>query len=164
MRPATDRMREALFSSLAGRVDGAQVLDLFAGSGAYGLEAWSRGALSVDLYEKHAATVRSLERNVENVARSLGQSKDSATVRRSDLYKASIKGSFDLIIADPPYPDLPHAVPRIRALAMECLAPDGVLCIETPGGRVPELSGFELVKSIGKGRDQPCVSLYERCS
>ena len=153
-------MREALFSSLAGRIDGARVLDLFAGSGAYGLEAWSRGAASVELHEKHAATVRCLERNLENVARSLGQSTELATVHRSDLYKSKLSGTFDLILADPPYPDLRHAVPHIREIATACLAPDGLLCLETPGGRIPELAGFTLLKSIGKGRDQPCVSLY----
>lgn len=165
VRPATDRMREALFSSLGSRIDAARVLDLFAGSGAYGLEAWSRGAASVEFHERHKATVACLEANVDQVARSLGSPREGAIrVRCSDLFKVQPTGLFDLILADPPYADLSRAVPRIAEIARHTLAPNeaSLLCLETPGGQVPRIAGFRCLKTIGKGREQPCMSLFIR--
>ena len=160
VRPATDRMREAVFSSIAHQVSERRVLDLFAGSGAYGLEAWSRGASSVVFCESHPATVRCLQGNVEAVARSLGKPVSDAIVHRLDLYKGVPEGRYDLIFADPPYPDLPRAIPRVHELAARLLHEEGLLCLETPGHKIPKLAGFELLKSLGKGKDQPTVSLY----
>ncbi|KXU38198.1 hypothetical protein AXK11_00960 [Cephaloticoccus primus] len=71
MRPATDALRQALFSSLAARVSGARFLDLFAGSGAYGLEALSRGAAGGLWVEKNKAALACLERNLAAVLKSI---------------------------------------------------------------------------------------------
>jgi len=73
VRPATDALRQALFSSIGARVEGARFLDLFAGSGAYGLEALSRGAASGLFVERDRRTVTCLEKNLAAVSKSLGQ-------------------------------------------------------------------------------------------
>jgi 16S rRNA (guanine966-N2)-methyltransferase len=100
-RPTSDRVREALFSML-GSVEGARVLDLYAGSGALGIEALSRGAESAVFVERAAAAAVALGRNLE----ALGLEQE---VRRRDAlaYVASDAarddGPFDLVFLDPPY-------------------------------------------------------------
>src|SRR5882724_13627781 len=73
VRPATDGMRQAVFSSLRGRVSGARFLDLFAGSGAYGLEALSRGAAGGVFVEQNARAAACVRKNIEAVCKSLGR-------------------------------------------------------------------------------------------
>jgi 16S rRNA (guanine966-N2)-methyltransferase len=96
-RPTADRVREALFSML-GDVSGARVLDLYAGSGALGIEALSRGAGSAVFVERDPRAVAAIERNLE----SLGLQQD---VKRQDAVRflRSGSGTFDLVFCDPPY-------------------------------------------------------------
>jgi 16S rRNA (guanine966-N2)-methyltransferase len=97
-RPTADRVREALFSML-GPLDGARVLDLFAGSGALAIEALSRGAAEAVLVERDPRAVAAIERNLEPLGA-------AATVRRRDVLdylRDSDEGPFDLVFADPPY-------------------------------------------------------------
>lgn len=101
IRPTADRVREAWFNILGPRLPGARVLDLFAGSGALGLEALSRGAAAVTFVERHPAALRALSANV----RGLGM-EDHATVRRQDalaLVATLDARAFDIALADPPY-------------------------------------------------------------
>ena len=111
-RPTTDRVREALFSSLfslRGGFDGAIVLDAFAGSGALGLEAVSRGAARVVFFERDAKAVSALKRNI--TACKLEPSR--ATVMQRDVMQAPPLGdktSFDLVFLDPPYDYDPASV------------------------------------------------------
>lgn len=105
-RPMTDRTREAVFSSLGALVDGARVLDLFAGTGAVGIEALSRGAESAVLVDSGAAAVRTIGENLRRTHLEGG-----ATVLRREALRAVEgleTGSFDLVFLDPPYP-LPAA-------------------------------------------------------
>lgn len=101
VRPTTDRVREAWMSILAGRIEGASALDLFAGSGALGLEALSRGAAHVIFVERSHRAVRVLERNI----RALGAGPDSTVIRGDAM--AHLRGldpfAYDLALADPPY-------------------------------------------------------------
>jgi 16S rRNA (guanine966-N2)-methyltransferase len=107
-RPTSDRVREAIFSSLGGRVVGATVLDLFAGSGALGLEAASRGARSVTLVERHRAALTALERNVAEFVRRGGT---PPVVVREDVFRFLKRaGRYDLVLADPPYGELAQRV------------------------------------------------------
>ncbi len=163
-RPATDRMREAVFSSLAGRMEKARVVDLFAGSGAYGLEAWSRGASSVVFVENHPGLTKILEENVARVARSLGaESPWPARVRRADALSAPDEpASSDVVFADPPYALLPGIAPEIFRRAGDWLAPQGerLLVFEMSGEVETGASGWTLLRRFGKGRGQPAVSVF----
>jgi 16S rRNA (guanine966-N2)-methyltransferase len=97
-RPTADRVREALFSML-GDVAGARVLDLYAGSGALGIEALSRGARSAVFVETDREAVAAIRRNLDVTGA------EQATVQRRDVLRflASPGGSFDLVFVDPPY-------------------------------------------------------------
>jgi 16S rRNA (guanine966-N2)-methyltransferase len=130
-RPTTDRVREALFSSLESRgvVDGAHVMDLYAGSGALGLEAASRGAASVLLVESHRATARVIRRNVADLgvpgARVEADSVEHALDRRATL-------RYDLVLADPPYDVTEQDLGRVLELLVrhDWLAEEAVVVVE----------------------------------
>lgn len=107
VRPTADRVKEALFSSLQPALSGARVLDLFAGSGALGLEALSRGAASVTFVERSRHALTALRRNSEVVGL------PGVHVVPGDVVAVLLRGEladgpFDLVLLDPPY-DLPDA-------------------------------------------------------
>lgn len=126
-RPTSDRVREALFSILGPRVDGARVLDLFAGSGALGLEALSRGAAQVAFVDDAAAAIRAVKANVATLGA-------QARIRRDDALRflgaASVEGAqYDLVFLDPPYrlaerlaQPLSEALPAVLALGAVAVA------------------------------------------
>ena len=129
VRPTTDRVREALFSALGSRVDltGARVLDLFAGTGALGLEALSRGAAHATFVEKHGATLSLARRN----AAALGVADQCAFVRAdalTHLAREPLATRPDLIFADPPY--ALDRLPELPALAIPHLASGGLFILE----------------------------------
>jgi 16S rRNA (guanine966-N2)-methyltransferase len=116
VRPTMEAVREAVFSSLGG-CEGLKVLDLFAGSGALGLEAWSRGAESVTFVEKHPQVHRDLEQNIRQFNDDLlGGSRCIKADAIRWLEQAGTR--FDLILADPPY-DLPDAMAMTLAGIMD---------------------------------------------
>ena len=101
VRPTGERVREAWFSILQQSIPGARVLDLFAGSGALGFEALSRGAVSVDFVETHRASLAVLEENSETL-----KVEDRVTIHRVDAQRFARKlapTSYDVAFADPPY-------------------------------------------------------------
>jgi 16S rRNA (guanine966-N2)-methyltransferase len=101
VRPTADRVREAWMSILGDALPGARVLDLFAGSGALGLEALSRGAASATFVELNPASLKALNQNIG----ALGVD-DLVTVHRGDALRYAEKlpqGAFDVVVADPPY-------------------------------------------------------------
>jgi 16S rRNA (guanine966-N2)-methyltransferase len=101
VRPTADRVREAWMSILGAALPGARVLDLYAGSGALGLEALSRGAASADFVEVSTASLRALEANI----RALGVD-GRTTVHRGDALRYAERlppAAFDVALADPPY-------------------------------------------------------------
>jgi 16S rRNA (guanine966-N2)-methyltransferase len=124
-RPTSDRVREAVFSVL-GDVEGAVVLDLFAGSGALGIEALSRGAA-------HATFVDSDERAVAAVRRNLDDLGLGADVHRRDAlaFLGSAKGPFDLVFVDPPYSSAPRLEERLSQLLPAVLAGNGRIVTES---------------------------------
>jgi 16S rRNA (guanine966-N2)-methyltransferase len=99
-RPTTDRVREAVFNALgsAGLLDGALVADLFAGTGAVGIEAISRGAAHCTFVERDRNALRALEENVDTL--DLG---DRSRIMRSDAMQAALTLDVDIVFADPPY-------------------------------------------------------------
>jgi 16S rRNA (guanine966-N2)-methyltransferase len=99
-RPTSDRLRETLFNVLAPRIEGARFLDLFAGSGAVGIEALSRGAAEVVCVERAAPAVKVLRHNLDQLGirdRIRVQAASAATFLRSSTAK------FDIVFLDPPY-------------------------------------------------------------
>ena len=135
-RPTSDRVRESLFGALesAEALQGAAVLDLYAGSGALGLEAVSRGAASLDLVEKSPRAAAIVERNAAKVAKSLGR--DAAIrVHRSAVsaFLGAPRGPYDLVFLDPPY-DLPEGeLTHALALLTSSLGPGATVVIERAG-------------------------------
>jgi 16S rRNA (guanine(966)-N(2))-methyltransferase RsmD len=126
-RPTSDRVREAIFSSLGERVVGTTVLDLFAGSGALGLEAASRGASTVTFVENARASLDAIERNLEMFQRNRNTT-CKFRVLRADAFRLTVLGeTFSLIFADPPYGG---AAQKLLTLPLP-LADGGVFVLES---------------------------------
>jgi 16S rRNA (guanine(966)-N(2))-methyltransferase RsmD len=137
-RPTSDRVREALFSILGARVADARVLDLFAGSGALGLEALSRGAAAATFVESGAAALAALRANVA----ALGA---EAEIVRADALRwlrgaPAAARQYDLVFLDPPYRRAAELGTELSALLPPVLAP-GALVVAESDRRAPiELS------------------------
>lgn len=164
VRPATDGMRQALFSSLGARVVGARVLDLFSGSGAYGLEALSRGAASGAWVERHAGTLRCLRDNLAAVCRSCGCATEGWRIVEGDATRVpwpANESAPDLVFVDPPYEMMESVAPEVRTRLGVLLAgnPNALVAWESPGEFDPVTPGWECVKRLGKGRHQPSVTV-----
>jgi 16S rRNA (guanine966-N2)-methyltransferase len=128
-RPTSDRVREALFSILAARIPGARVLDLFAGSGALGIEALSRGAESATFVDDAAVAIRAIEANLAALPA-------DAEVRKSDalrfLAAARRDGAqYDLVFLDPPYRLAERLAPALSEALPAVLAPGAVAVAES---------------------------------
>ena len=133
-RPTSDRVRENAFN-LIGPVDDADVLDLFAGSGAMGLEALSRGAATATFVESDRDACRTINANLDKLrleGRVLCQ--DVARVLAAE------SGVYDLVLMDPPYDEEPHR--RLSADLDRILAPDGLLVYETAAATEPAIDGL----------------------
>ncbi|GAA3647900.1 RsmD family RNA methyltransferase [Microbacterium marinilacus] len=133
-RPTSDRVRESLFGSLeaADAIDGSRVLDLYAGSGALGLEAASRGASAVDLVERARPAVRLAQRNADGVRRSIGAAAPPVRVHATTVgaYLRAAAGPFDLVFLDPPY-DLPDdELTHDLATLAPALSADALVVVE----------------------------------
>ncbi len=150
-RPTTDRVREALFSSLGRRVSGAEVLDLYAGSGSLGLEAAGRGARSVVFVERDPRVLRILRANVEELVRR-GFSREGIEIMRAEVRDALRRleragRCFDLIFADPPYASGEAAGVVESVAARGLLGRGGRLVVEHGAGGAPEtVAGLDVVR------------------
>ena len=125
-RPTADRVREALFSML-GDVGGARVLDLYAGSGALGIEALSRGAASAVFVERDARAVAAIERNLDAV----GVEADGRAARTSCASSPRPEGPFDLVFCDPPYDSASRWPRRSRSACRRSPAEDARIVTES---------------------------------
>jgi 16S rRNA (guanine966-N2)-methyltransferase len=136
-RPTADRVREAAFN-LIGPVDDATVLDLFAGSGAYGLEALSRGATTAVFAEVDPAACAAIRRNLEKL-RLTGATvlcRDSIQVLSEE---AGTGRRYDLVLVDPPYRLFSDVQTGIATYLPQVLAEDGLAVVETHAKEEPEL-------------------------
>ena len=152
-RPTSERVREALFNVLAARVafGGLAVLDLFAGSGALGLEALSRGAASATLVERHGPTLAVARSN----ASALGVSVQAVRADVLAFLRRPSRALFGLAFADPPY-DAPE-IPDLPALVRPYLAPDALFALEHDTRHdFSEAPGLVLTRAYG----QTVVSLF----
>lgn len=151
-RPTADRVRETLFSMLASRLgtfEGLRVADLFAGSGALGLEALSRGAASATFIESDAQALASIRGNAEK----LGASTRVQIVAGSALALPR-RDPFDVVFADPPYAAGSGTAVVRSIVGAGWLAPGGWLCVETSRGDAieGEALAVETVRDIGRAR------------
>ncbi|MBT9555998.1 MAG: 16S rRNA (guanine(966)-N(2))-methyltransferase RsmD [Myxococcales bacterium] len=137
LRPTTERVREAVMSMLGPYVPGALVLDVFAGSGAYGFEALSRGAAKVVFVELDAGSCKTLEQN----ARTL-KVEGRVTIHRgaAQRWLPKLTDRFDLLFCDPPY-DLDEAAPLLEALAALATPTAHLLYEARAGATLPVRAG-----------------------
>ena len=136
-RPTSDRVRENVFN-LVGPLDGATVLDLYAGSGALGIEALSRGAARALFVERDADAVRTIERNLDRLRLTGARvvHGDSVTTLAQE---AAAGRKYDLVLVDPPYGMYPNLQPSFARYLPPVLARDGLLVLETDARVEPEL-------------------------
>lgn len=152
-RPTADRTRETLFSMLVSRLgsfEELQVADLFAGSGALGLEALSRGAAACLFVEQDAAAVRALRTNIANL-RAAAQ----CDVRASSVLALGIaKQPLDLILMDPPYGTGAGAVALEKLSRLGWIGAGTWISLETAFNEAPKVKGFDVDASrkVGKAR------------
>jgi len=149
VRPTMDRVKAAIFSSLGDAVIGARVLDLFAGSGALGIEALSRGASSVVFVEEDPQSVDIIEGN-------LGKTKLAGRVRQQDAFDflrhSSMAETFQIIFADPPYEKTKHGERYTEKLLTNEALPrllesSGVFVLEKrPNETLPKMKFWRMIR------------------
>jgi 16S rRNA (guanine966-N2)-methyltransferase len=152
-RPTADRARETLFSMLLSRLgsfEGLAVADLFAGSGALGLEALSRGAASCVFVENDAAAIRALRQNIANL-----RAQSQCDVRASSvLALGPAKAPLDLILLDPPYGTSAGAVALDKLVRLGWIGEATWVSLETAADEEPKFKSLETVaeRKVGKAR------------
>ena len=148
VRPTMDRVKAAIFSSLGEMVINARVLDLFAGTGALGIEAMSRGAESVLFLEEDSQAVAAIEKNLD-------KAKVSGRVRQAEVFRflknaAGSNERFRIIFADPPYEKMKSGEHYTDKLLSDpnlprLLEPDGLFVLEKrPGENLPDMKLWKL--------------------
>ncbi len=155
-RPTGDRARGAAFN-LIGPVDGARVLDIFAGSGAMGLEALSRGAAGAVFVERDRTAADAIVRNLEKLGLA------GATVIRDDAARvlaadARAGRRYDLVLIDPPYRMLAGLLPMLSAYLPSVLEPGGLVVVESDAREEPELP---LPKRTSRRYGSARITLFE---
>ena len=156
LRPTKDITRQAIFNILGSRVRGARVLDLYAGGGALGIEALSRGAHEAVFVEQNPVVVRYLRENTRGL--------EEATVVRGDVLRVVArfrKAPFDFVLADPPYRSALVQATLDRVVEFGVIVPGGWFVIEHHKLEQPSApEGWELVKQHTYG--ESLVSLLRR--
>jgi len=150
-RPTADRTRERLFSMLTSRLgdfEDLQILDLFSGSGALGLEALSRGAAHCTFVEQDKDALRALEKNIELLGA------DAEVRIGSVLHLGQARKPYDLILMDPPYDSGAGAVALDKLGRQGWFAPSSWIAIETSRQEQIDVDGFDVdaVRDGGKAR------------
>ncbi len=149
VRPTADRVRETLFNWLQPVIQGARCLDLFAGSGALGLEALSRGAASVTFVDRQPVLVRAIAAHLEVLRCSDGV----AVCARTETFLQTAAGPFDLILLDPPFGE--DVLPGLCQIIEDkhCLSPGGRVYLEHPAAAAaPALpAGWRMLRSARAG-------------
>lgn len=153
-RPTSDRTRETLFSMLVSRLgsfEQLRVADLFAGSGALGLEALSRGAASCVFVEQDPAAIRALRSNITNL-----RAQERCDVRASSVLSLGpVRGEpLDLVLLDPPYGTGAGVVAIDKLTRLGWIAPSAWVSLETGRGEDVNVKGYavDVVREVGKAR------------
>jgi 16S rRNA (guanine(966)-N(2))-methyltransferase RsmD len=147
LRPTSDKLRETLFNILAPRIEGARVLDGYAGTGAIGIEALSRGAAHVTFVEQDRRARALIEENLAGCGGERDYTIDGGDVAAALSLQGA--GAYDLILLDPPYDSATIAVLDAAARA---LAPGGLIVLERATRRQPEAPPtLERVRDVKSG-------------
>ena len=157
-RPTSDRVRENVFNIVAPWVEDARVLDVYAGSGAMGLEALSRGAASVVFVESDADAVRAIERNLDKLRLT------GATIVRADAstglaQEATAGRKYDLVLVDPPYAMTEHDT--LARYLPRVLADDGLLVFESAARTEPTIAALAVRTTRKYGSTRVTVFEHE---
>jgi len=132
-RPSSDRLRQALFDVLGPSLAGRAFLDLYAGTGAVGIEAFSRGARPVAWVESDPSALRCLRANLAHLgiaAPASGPAPNYVVARPIPAALARLPGPWDVIFADPPYAELPQSLAALEPFARTALRPGGRFLFE----------------------------------
>ena len=166
-RPTSDRVKESLFAKLdaMGVIEGAKVLDLFAGTGALGLESASRGAAAVELVERDRNAFALLEQNVKSGLRSFEKQGISNKIQAHNLdaqrYLKSATAGFGLVFVDPPY-DFPNAeLEQLLVSIGEILSNEGLVIVER-SSRSEQLEMEALELHSSKNYGDTAIWIYEK--
>ena len=151
LRPSADKLRETLFNILAPRIEGARVLDGFAGTGASGIEALSRGAAHVTFIERDRRAVALIEANL-----ALCRVEEGYTIECGDvaavLRRAPRDRLFDLVLLDPPYDADPGSIAHALEVVAGLMNGDGLLVLERSHRRDAEVpASLERVRDVVSG-------------
>lgn len=160
LRPTSDKLRETLFNVLAARLAGARVLDGFAGTGAVGIEALSRGAAHVTFVEQDRRAAALIQANL-----ALCGQREGYTIEGGDV-AAALRGhtrdaAFDLILLDPPYDLEAGVVTAALDAAAGCVTPEGLVVLERATRRSPGMpASLSHVRDVASG--DSTLTLYRR--
>jgi len=158
LRPTSDRLRETLFNIIGERVRGARVLDVYAGTGALGIEALSRGAAFVAFVERDPRALALIGENL----RGCGVAEGYAMIRAVGQLRRRFGGqpAFDLILVDPPYdePNLVAAVGRVSGW----LTAEGLLVLEHARRHVPPAAVADLARTRAVQSGDSALAFYRR--
>jgi 16S rRNA (guanine966-N2)-methyltransferase len=154
-RPTGDRVREAAFNLIGPTVERTAVLDLFAGSGAMGLEALSRGAARAVFVESDRGACRTIERNLDKLGLTGAVVCDDAL--RALASETAAGRRYDLVLVDPPYEMFSQLQTRLATYLPSILADDGLLVVETAAPEEPELP---LVKRTSRRYGSARITLF----
>lgn len=159
VRPTTDRVRQVIFDVLGARVEDARVLDLFAGSGALGVEALSRGAREAVFVDSSREACDVILQNLQATGL-----RGQGTIRRADAAKwvsRKPRDPFDLVFLDPPYDRGLRFLTRVLGrLATGWIRPGGTVVVEAPGADLEWPPGFQETRAKSFGRTQVKVATY----
>ena len=160
VRPTSDRVREAIYDILfsLGGVEGLQVADLFAGTGALGIEALSRGAASVTFVDRDPRSITTVRANLVSAGLGEAESDGDATVIRADVdsWVASSAARYDLALCDPPY-DYTAWESLVTGLPAD-------LAVLESGAELPPVDGWEILRSRRYGGTIVTVARSARAS
>ena len=149
LRPTSDKLRETLFNILSPHVEGARMLDVFAGTGAFALEALSRGAVSAVCVEQDRRAVAIIEENRTRCSEAARALVVCDTAERA-LSRPLAGGPFDIIVLDPPYGQA--GVDAVVALAAAQRAAGGILVLEHAARTSPPVpAGLSIARTVRSG-------------
>jgi 16S rRNA (guanine966-N2)-methyltransferase len=158
LRPTSDKLRETLFNILAPRIAGARVLDGYAGTGAVGIEALSRGAAAVTFVEADRRAHTLIEENLAHCGVESGYVIIRASVARAVSILRASGASFDLVLLDPPY----DQEPGIDVAGLDdVMAPNGIVVVEHGRRRAPPAQLGRRVRSRDVTSGDSVLTFYE---